>query len=51
MKMLEFGKKIHNNNVKLKKEVEKGLKFHGWVMGHGWGLQGEHGRWVHGVET
>jgi hypothetical protein len=32
-------KKIHDNNVELK----KGLKHHGWVMGHGWGLHG--GTW------
>jgi hypothetical protein len=31
MKMLEFDKKIHNDDAKLK----KGLKHHGWVMGHG----------------
>jgi hypothetical protein len=33
MKMSEFGKNIHDNDVKLK----KCLKCHGWVMGHGWG--------------
>jgi hypothetical protein len=34
MKSLEFSRKIHDDDVKLK----KGLKCHGWVMGHGWGL-------------
>ncbi len=33
------------------KKVEKGLKCHGWVMGHGWGSLEENGRWVHGVKT
>jgi len=37
MKTLEFDRKIHDDNVKLK----KGLKHHGWVMGHGWGLDGD----------
>jgi hypothetical protein len=32
-------------------KVEKGLKHHRWVMGHGWGSHGEHGRWAHGVKT
>jgi hypothetical protein len=47
MKTLEFNRKIHDNDAKLK----KGLKRHRWVMGHGWGLHGEHGRWVDGAET
>jgi hypothetical protein len=47
MKMIEFGRKIHDDDAKLK----KGLKCHGWVMGHGWGLHGEHGRWADEVET
>jgi hypothetical protein len=42
MKMLEFDKKIHDDDAKLK----KGLNFHGWVMGHGWGLHG--GTWKMG---
>jgi len=28
-------------NIRWQCEVEKGLKHHGWVMGHGWGSHGE----------
>jgi hypothetical protein len=42
MKTLEFNKKIHGDNERLK----KGLKCHGWVMGHGWGSHG--GTWKMG---
>jgi hypothetical protein len=45
MKTLEFDKKIHNNDAKLK----KGLKHHGWVVDGD--CTGEHGRWADGAET
>jgi hypothetical protein len=42
MNMSKFDRKIHDDDVKLK----KGLKYHGWVMGHGWGSHG--GTWKMG---
>jgi hypothetical protein len=42
MNMSKFDKKKHGNDAKLK----KGLKHHGWVTGHGWGLHG--GTWKMG---
>jgi hypothetical protein len=46
MKRLEFGRKIHNDNTKLK----KGLKHH-WSWGMDGNHMGEHGRWADGAET
>jgi hypothetical protein len=42
MNMSKFDKKKHGNDAKLK----KGLKHHGWVTWHGWGLHG--GTWKMG---
>jgi hypothetical protein len=42
MKTLKFGKKIHDDDAKLK----NGLKHHGWVMWHGWQSHG--GTWKMG---
>jgi hypothetical protein len=47
MKTSKFGRKIHDNDAKLK----KGLKRHGWVMGLDGDRMGEHGRWVNGPKT
>jgi hypothetical protein len=43
MKTSKFDRKIHGNDATLK----KGLKCHGWFMGHGWGSRG--GTWKMGV--
>jgi hypothetical protein len=43
MKTSKFGKK----NTWWQCEVEKNLKHHGWVMGHGWGSHG--GTWKMGA--
>jgi hypothetical protein len=47
MKTLKFGRKIHNDDTKLKKS----LKRLGWVMGLDGDHMGEHGRWVNGPKT
>jgi hypothetical protein len=47
MKTSEFDRKIHNNNVEVKKDIN--------FMDGSWGMDGdrmvEHGKLVHGVKT
>jgi hypothetical protein len=50
MKTSKSSRKIHGDDARLK----KGLKRHGWVMGHGWRLHGgtwKMGRWGRNIAT